>query len=177
MSFKPFEEILDLTLRLPIRGKAYTIYPISADAGLRLAKLNAAAIAKNAGIDLDADVLEQLLIDDDGMPDFARLNLGATLDEMTADGLSHAEIELATGTAFLFHTIDREAAELFWNSAGKAPAPSPSKSGRRPTATPTSTAAASTRTASPTGTSTRRKAKAAANRAARSAGSSPTTTT
>lgn len=194
MGFKPIEEVLgDSTLRLPGRGgREWVINPPDALTWQALNMRLAAGIAIKAGVQLDEDDLayanEQIHVADDQEPDFARQCLNGpnaqgertrVYEDMLEAGLTLPEVMLYVKTAFLAWTAGRETAELFWNSEGKALAQSPSQPGLRPTETPTPMAAANgtPTTASASGTSTRRKQRARANKAARSRGSSHTTTT
>ena len=187
MSFKAFEEVHgDLSLELPFRGKTYVIQPPNARDGMALAKRLAASIYQHAGGKLtDDEIHEYVVAGDEDLPDLARQCLNGPFagepqlvyEEMLVDGLTHTEVEFAVSTAFLAWTVDKAAAEAYWNSAGKAPASRPLSTARRPTETPTLTAAATSTAATPSGTSSRRKARAKAAKAARSGGSSRTTTT
>lgn len=179
MSFKAFEEVNgDESLDLPIRGKVYKVWPPSAAVGLSLHMKLAAGIAQSAGIELDDATLRDIEIDDENLPAFGRQCLGPAYDEMVADGVSHTQLERAVATAFMAWTVDREAAEIYWNTAGKAIALA-EISDQRPTVTPTRTAGAATTPTprSATGTSSRRSTKRRAGEGTPSRGPSPTTTT
>lgn len=178
MAFKAYEEVHeDQSLQLPIGGRTYTVLPPSAAVGMALSMRLAAGIVLNAGVPLTDDAIAEAdaeaTVGDDEVPDFARQCLGAAYDEMLADKVPQPKVEFAVQTAFLAWTLDKAAAEMFWNSAGKAGAPSQKGPARRRTATPTLAAAVSmTPTpASPTGTRSRKASPKAASRAAASSGS------
>lgn len=192
MSFKAFEEVHgDQSLRLPIRGTEYVIYPPRADVGYALAMQLAAGVVVEAGLPIDEDVLADAQaaaqVTDDDAPDWARQCLNGprngkpslVYEQMLEDGLSFPEVEIAAQTAFIAWTVGRESAEVFWNTAGKALAQRRPHPALRRTEIPTPAAAASTTptSASASGTTTRRKARAKAAKATRSPSSSRTTTT
>lgn len=184
MAFKAFEEVHgDQTLVLPVRGKHYTVFPPAADVGLALSMRLAAGIVLQAGVPLTDEAIEEAdeatRITDDELPDFARQCLGPVYDEMIADKVPVDALEFAVQAAFLAWTLDREAAEIFWNTGGKAPGPALTYPALPPTATPTRTAAATTTKsrALATGTSTRKGKPGQRRKAAPSTGASPTTTT
>jgi hypothetical protein len=188
MTFKAYEEVHgDQTLTLPIRGKGYVIHPPRADVGYALSMMLAAGVLLDAGVPLTDDDLAEANaaahVADDKLEGFARQCLNGPRDgvpvevyeEMLADGLSHPEVEIAAQTAFLAWTGGREAAEVFWNTGGKALAQRRPHPALRQTETPTPAAEASITTGSQIGM--RRKARAKAAKRIPSPSSSRTITT
>jgi hypothetical protein len=152
---RDLNDILDLNLELPVGGKTYVVKPPPADVGAHLMNRLALGIALDAGIDLPEEDRRATVVDDDEMPDFGRQCLGLVLDEMTADGLSGAQIEFCITTAFYAWTVGKAFAEIHWETAGNLVRPVEERPGR-PTATQTHAAAASSSptSASPSGTKT-----------------------
>jgi hypothetical protein len=190
MGFKAYEEVHgDPTLRLPIRGTEYVIWPPTAKVGKDLNMMLAAGVLIDAGVKLtDEDIAEARAtaeVDDDRFPGFAQQCLNGpsngepvlVYEQMLEDGLSQPEVEMAVQTAFMAWTMGRDAAEVFWNAGGKALAQRQVHPALRPTETPTPPDAATTTPKPASATGMRRKARAKAAKAARSRGSSPTTTT
>ena len=85
-------EVLDLNLRLPVGDRTYTVRPPAAAVGIRLANMLTRGIVLDSLIDAGAsgaevdEIRAGLVIDDDDDQDFALDCLGATYDEMLADG-------------------------------------------------------------------------------------------
>ena len=156
---RDLNEVLDLTLTLPVGGKTYTVHPPSAADGADLLNKLTLGMAADAGIDL-AEARGQIEVSDDDLPDFARQCLGKAYDEMVADGLADQQLQFCVTTAFLAWTMGKAFAELYWESGGKVTGPTRKARRARPrTATPTPSAAASTTktSASPSGTKTPRR--------------------
>jgi len=65
----------------------YTVESPSAKTGLWLTALNDIAAMASAGVDLSADDVARIKLDDDGEKTLYQRVLGATYDEMLADGL------------------------------------------------------------------------------------------
>ncbi|GAA0426583.1 DUF7426 family protein [Leifsonia naganoensis] len=99
MAFADYAEFLE-PLVLPIRGKKYTIPPISLEAGLTMS-----TIAEGGKSNLTDD-------------EFNRLVLGATYEEMRADAVSEDAILRAVLTAWAEYKSGRVAAELIWKTGG-----------------------------------------------------------
>ncbi|HEY1175475.1 MAG TPA: hypothetical protein VGF17_04905 [Phytomonospora sp.] len=190
MGFNAYEEVHgDPTLRLPIRGKEYVIWPPTAKVGKDLNMMLAAGVLIEAGVPLtDEDIAEARAtqeVDDDRFPTFAQQCLngphdgqpGRVYEEMLEDDLTQPEVEIAVQTAFMAWTMGRDAAEVFWNTGGKALAQRQVHPALRQTETPTPPAEGTTTPRPASATGTRRKARAKAARAERSRGSSRTTTT
>ena len=99
MAFQEYEEITE-PLRLPIKGKLYTIPPVSVKVGLLL-----------NGIAAGTESIE-------GMPevDQWRLVLGSALDEMIADDVPKEAVERAALTATADVTAGRVIAERVWEA-------------------------------------------------------------
>lgn len=140
---RDLNEVLDLTLKLPIGGKTYVVDPPSADIGAHLVNRLALGIAADAGFTLDDDDRGQLIVEDDDMPDFATQCLGPVYQQMLDDGLNQQQIEFAVTTAFYAWTLGKDFAETYWETGGKLERPTEQRL-VRPTATPTPPAEAST---------------------------------
>lgn len=144
---RDLNEVLDLTLDLPIGGKTYKVQPPSAATGADLMNKLTLGVAADAGVDL-GEFRGQITVADEDLPDFARQCLGKAYDEMVADDLPHPSIEFCVTTAFLAWTVGKAFAELWWESGGdlgKAAGPNRAARRARPsTATPTRSGAAST---------------------------------
>jgi hypothetical protein len=167
--FKDLADYLDPDLRLPWKGKEYRIAAPSAEVGLRcqqyatIAKALAFRVleAKEAGEGGDAaEALElsdrerQVLSDTDEVVMYREL-LGATYDELAADGASWPVIKHMAMTAMTYFTVGEEAAVAAWEGPGKAEPPN--RAARRAAAKSTGTAAANEtkRRASTSGTRSR----------------------
>ena len=149
---RDLNEVLDLTLNLPIGGKTYVVHPPTADIGAHLSNLLLAGVAADAGIDVPD------LPDAPDLPDLATMCLGPALTEMTTDGLSQRQLDFAVETAYLAWTISKPYALAYWEAGGKVARPNRAQR-RRPTVTPTlADAARTTRIpGSASGTKTSRK--------------------
>lgn len=141
---RDLNEVLDLTLNLPIGGKTYTVNPPPAHIGANLVDRLAFGIALDAGIDLGEEQRHAVTVEDDELPDFARQNLSDTYDTMVEDGLSITQIEFCVTTAFYAWTVGKEFAEMYWETGGKLDRPAAQSPGTPPTATRTRTAEATT---------------------------------
>lgn len=105
MSFRDLEEFLDPTLKLPIRGKTYTVQSPDAKTGLWVQALF---------------IESKILDDDDERAAFQRV-LGDTFDEMSADGVPWEYVKHAATTAMLWIVHGKDAADRFWNGGGDTP--------------------------------------------------------
>lgn len=169
MPMKDLADVFDPDLRLPIRGKTYTVPAPTAEVGLRLAALSAIADATAA---TDGDTLaaaaEALQLDDGDELDFHKDCLGTAYQQMLDDKLPYAYIEHAAATAFLYWTKGADAGEWYWNAGGKATpslaAPTPdsdSTAAASTTSTPASTSGTTSRPKSQNGTTKKARAKKA----------------
>ncbi len=123
MAFKDASEIIGAGMALPIRGKVYTIPPVSAEVGITLeniAKVAILATGKGHREPTEAE-LEALQLDDVAEKVHARTVLGPAYDEMVADGVDYEAIKLALRTATIWAVDSLEAAEKFWNAGGVVP--------------------------------------------------------
>lgn len=145
--FTDVDEFLDEHLRLPIKGKVYSIPPLSGREGLRAQRLMDLALEaalEQSGPPADPDKparprrptspTQGLELDDDQEQDFYALVLSRdVLEQMLNDGVTWPTIQRAAQTAFLWNTAGPEAAEARWTqeatAAGKAQRPSPSATG------------------------------------------------
>jgi hypothetical protein len=100
MAFADYTEYLE-PLELPIRGKRYTIPPMSFESGLRLAPLLEGKPVEG----LDDDELEALL-------------LGSAAAEMRADNVPADAFNRAYLTALAEYKFGRDAAEIMWATGG-----------------------------------------------------------
>lgn len=166
---RDLNEVLDLTLHLPINGKVYKVDPPPAAVGADLQNKLAMGIVADAGFELTDEERGAIIVGDEDMPDFGRACLGSVIDEMHADGLDRQRIEFAVETAFLAWTVSKEFAETFWESGGKVEgAPSPRQ---MVTPTPMGAGSMTQKRKSQNGTSSRRaKPRAAKGSRSRSSG-------
>lgn len=100
MPFEDYTEFIE-PLVLPIRGKGYTVPPMSLEAGLRLKPF------------LEGKIPEGITDDE-----LAHLTLGAAYDEMVADTVPPAAIQRAMLTALAEYQSGRGAAEILWRTGG-----------------------------------------------------------
>lgn len=158
---RDLNEVLDLVLRLPVGGKTYVVDPPPAHIGAHLLNRLTFGIAADAGIDLGEEQARAIVVDEEGMPDFARQCLGSAYDQMVADGVAQPQLEFCVTTALFAWTIGKAFAEEYWESGGKLVRPAEQRPTTPPTATRTRAAAASTTrtSASASGTRTTRKTK------------------
>lgn len=152
---RDLEEVLDLNLELPVRGKTYLVRPPDAQVGAELLNLLAFGIAADAGIDVGEEVRGRLEVGEEDLPDFGRKCLGPVLDELVADKVPARLVEFCIETAFFAWTIGRPYAEHYWETGGKLGRPAVQRLEELRTGTPTRPAAESTTSssASPSGTS------------------------
>jgi hypothetical protein len=150
---RDINDVLDLTLRLPIGGKTYEVQPPPANIAAHLMNLLALGIYADAGLPMDEETRGSIEVTDEEFPEFSRMCLGSTLDELTADGIGSPRLDFIVETAFLCWTVGKPFAEHHWETGGKPAGPTEKRSGR-PTATRTRTAAESgtPSSASPSGT-------------------------
>lgn len=101
MAFQDYTEFIE-PLQLPIRGKLYTIPPMSHKDGLRLTP-----ILLGEGIP-------------EGMTDveLLQITLGAAGVEMESDAVPPAAIDRAMMTAIAEYKFGRGAAEVMWKTGG-----------------------------------------------------------
>lgn len=177
---RDLNDVLDLTLRLPIGGKVYEVQPPPAAIGAHLLNRLAMGLYANAGLPMDqVDEEARGLIEvaDEDLPDFARMCLGDTYDAMVADDLDSVRLEFAVTTAFYAWTVGKPFAEHYWETGGKVVGSA--EGPERPTATPTPEAEASSTPspASPNGTKRRRKGSRSSSSGAATATPSSRTST
>ncbi|MFB7461717.1 hypothetical protein [Streptomyces sp. NPDC056188] len=149
MAFEDVSELLDETLRLPVRGRVYTVPAPSAAAGVRTQRLIAIVAQAAEGGDVDVDA--ELLADADEHDLYSEI-LGAAYDEMLADGVSWPVLKHASVTAMVWIAQNKDAAERYWNSGGDPSRMAPNRQARRSggantTRSQGSTSGTSTRTA------------------------------
>lgn len=143
---RDLEEFFDPTLRLPIRGKTYVVRSPSAAVGLRAQRLMATGVAAVNGVELSAEDVKGLELDDDQERELMPQVLGDVYDEMLADGLPWHWIRHAGTTAFMWIASGREAAERFWEEPpGEHEPPVPPAAESKPSKEPSSAPGGSTR--------------------------------
>lgn len=124
MGFKDLDEFLKPYIELPIGGKVYKVMSVDAATGLWCQRMMHVATTAYAGLEVSEADAGSLVLDDDQERNLYQRVLGATYDEMVADGLPWEWIKHAGTTAFMWAAGNREQAEAFWASRGKArPAP------------------------------------------------------
>lgn len=116
---RDLNDVLDLTLRLPIGGKVYEVQPPPAAIGAELMNRLALGIYAEAGLPITDEIRGAIEVSDDDLPDFARMCLGENYDEMVDAGLDGSRIEFCVTTAFYAWTVGKDFAEHYWETAGK----------------------------------------------------------
>ena len=102
---------------LPIRGKVYRVPAVSAEVGLRCQALVHRALRIKAGVNVDAEGVSALRLDDDEEREFAESMLGPVFGEMIADGVPWVYVQRAATTTFVWTTADRAKAAEVWREA------------------------------------------------------------
>jgi hypothetical protein len=165
--FQDLAEMLDPRLPLPIRGKTYFISDPGITVGLRAQATVAIATKVKNGVEVSAEDVAALQLDDAEEIDFTKSMLGDTFAEMQADDIPWEYVRHAARTAFMWLVADRDEAAKVWRNLGKAPRPVPQD--RKPKKKPAS--GGKTKKASSPNSSTSRRTPAS-----RGATSSPTGT-
>lgn len=137
MGFQDLSEFFDPSLKLPVRGKVYTIPEASAATGIRLRQM--VALRGMTRVDEQREALQLLgaewvmetvdvyvwdpktnmqVLDKDGKPVTEKQSIGkwagGLFDEMSNDGLTIEEIEHIGMTALLKTLNGLEEAEKYW---------------------------------------------------------------
>jgi len=115
--FPDLEGVIDPFLPLPIRGKVYRVPAVSAEVGLRCQALVHRALRIKAGVNVDAEGVSALRLDDDEEREFAESMLGPVFGEMIADGVPWVYVQRAATTTFVWTTADRAKAAEVWREA------------------------------------------------------------
>lgn len=118
MSFQDLDEFFDDTLRLPIGGKTYVIQSPDAKTGLYIQGMMSFAAQVRAGLDVDAENVQALQLDDEEERGLHRRLLGDTYDEMMDDGVRWHRIQHAGQTTLFWVLRGKAFAEEYWNGAG-----------------------------------------------------------
>lgn len=121
--FQDLAELLDPRLPLPIRGKTYFISDPGITVGLRAQATVAIATKVKNGVDVSAEDVAALQLDDAEEIDFTKSMLGETFAEMQADDLPWEYVRHAAKTAFMWLVADRDEAAKVWSNLGKAARP------------------------------------------------------
>lgn len=100
MPFEDYTEFIE-PLVLPIRGKGYTVPPMSLETGLRLKPF------------LEGKIPEGITDDE-----VAHLTLGTAYDEMVADSVPAEAVQRAMLVALAEFQSGRAAAEILWRTGG-----------------------------------------------------------
>ena len=100
MAFKDLSEFFDPDLRLPIRGKTYTITSPNAEQGIKIRAMFADD--------------EHVVTNDEELAEI-RAMLGPVWDEMQADGVSWIEMMHAGRTALMYYGISPAIGETHWD--------------------------------------------------------------
>lgn len=119
--FKDVTEYVTATLDLPINGKVYHVAPVDALTGLKLQRLLLLARLAAAGAELSDEDQAELELDDNSQAALYKQLLGATYDEMIADGVPYPHLERAGNTAIAFFVGGIESAEAAWSEAPGKP--------------------------------------------------------
>lgn len=170
MAFKDLGDWYEIGgLKLPIKGKTYSLPPISAELGPRLQALVAFGVDVSQGrkdelsdkdkvvlddmeeLELFQDILHPCNTEDaecDPLPEGRCAR--DVYQEMRDDNIPWNALKLAAMTSMFDAVFDRETAEKYWATLGKAPAPN--RAERR---SKTSGQASKTKKASAAGTTSR----------------------
>ena len=135
-------------------GKTYTFRSPDAKTGLSLANLADLAVRARLGGDIGAQAAA-LELDDDQERDLMRDVMGATLDELTADGVSWVRIQRLNRYLFIRVAMGEDAAEGL--KLGGAPVPA-NRSARRAVKKSPTPVKSATPQVSRAGSTTHRKA-------------------
>lgn len=101
-------------------GKTYRVASPSATVGLWLVGLTDLGLRVNAGADLTPDDLARLKLDDEGEKTLYQRVLGATYDEMVADGILWTALGKVGRDAYLCFAMSQEAADVALAAVGEA---------------------------------------------------------
>lgn len=123
--FKDLAELLDPRLPLPIRGKTYHVESPDVKTGLRAQATVAIAAKVQRGENVTPEDVAALQLDDAEELEFTRSMLGASMDEMTADGLPWEYVRHAAKTVFMWLVGDRDQAAKVWANLGNEVRPVP----------------------------------------------------
>jgi hypothetical protein len=123
--FKDLAELLDPRLPLPIRGKIYHVESPDVKTGLRAQATVAIASKVRAGEAVTPEDVASLHLDDAEEKEFTQNMLGASFDEMQADGLPWEYVRHAAKTVFMWLVSDRDEAAKVWSNLGNASRPVP----------------------------------------------------
>ena len=151
-------EIPGIPSRAHPEGKAYRFASPDAKTGLYLAHLADLAVRARLGVNIGEQV-SSLEFDDDEERDNMRKVMGATLDELIADGVSWTRIQRLHRYLFIYFAIGEEAAAGM--NLGGSPARTDRATRRAETTSPTPEEPA-TAPASNAGSTTRRKGRSTA---------------
>jgi hypothetical protein len=163
--FQDLAELLDPRLPLPILGKTYFISDPGITVGLRAQATVAIATKVKNGVDVSAEDVAALQLDDAEEIDFTKSMLGDTFAEMQDDKLPWEYVRHAAKTTFMWLVADRDEAAKVWRNLGKAPRPKAPQDRKKPAS------GGKTKKASSRSSSTSRRTPAS-----RGAASSPTGT-
>ena len=152
--------LADDALEVPVDGRVYRIASPDAKTGLWLAALDHLGERGAAGEQLTLEEVAALRLDDDDEQDFIRRVLGATVDELAANGVSWMKVQRLSRYAFFYFAVGPEAADRMLTSgalSGEAPAPRQNRAAHRQESQAGATT--TTKPASTGGTTSRRKRK------------------
>lgn len=128
MPFRDYDDFTNASLRLPIKGKTYTIPSPNAATGLLCQRLLAMGASAALGVEADDDTVDAILSDDDEKDLYTRL-LGPAWDEMIADEIPWMIMQHAGTTAMVWVVQGWAAAEEYWNRQG---GPDPKDQAKQP---------------------------------------------
>lgn len=103
-------------------GKTYTVPSPDAKTGAWLSAIADLGVMAANGAKLSEQDASQLKLDDDKQRTFYQRVLGSAYDEMLADGVSWAMLQLVGDDAYLCFGMDEDVADLVLASLGKAQA-------------------------------------------------------
>lgn len=177
--FGALDEFFEPGLRFTLKGKEYVVDPPSATVGLWCERM--AEIAGGVRVAETEEQMRSVMarieklprLDDDDLT-LSQRTLGATHDQLVADGISHPWIKLLGQTAFIWIVSTEDAARRFIEAGGRPESQAPNRAARRASKASRATggATATRKPASSSGTSSRKAttSPAASAKASRSRG-------
>lgn len=163
MEFKDLTEYLDAEpLRLPVKGKTYTVPPASAELGLWCRATYSAA---QADTDEEESAAVAQIPQLRGDKTLAQTVLGSAYEEMRRDGLEDVYVEFCAAVTYLWIVGGEEAAQTYWQAGGDPNAVRPAnRADRRARRTGASSTAGDSGTPSPAPSSGTRSRRRSGNR-------------
>lgn len=103
-------------------GRTYVVPEPDARTGLWLAGMGDAALMSSSGVEVTAQDMAKLKLDDNEEASLYQVILGPVYDEMITDGVSWSKLKGIASDAFLFHAVSPELADVARAAPGEAEA-------------------------------------------------------